>query len=236
MAMARRYYFLLTSLPTLPELGEPPPVALGDFYERVAQASSALPMIEALLLEQDLVLREAALAGEIERPEPVVLTAEQMGGQEPLPEFLTAAPEQPRRIVADVVWQAYYRHVHRLAVAETCRFARQWVGFEVALRNALAVTRARTLELDPHGYLVAEELADGDAAVDEIVSAWSAAADPLSALQVLDERRFRWIDENAQYFSFALDELAAYARKLVLVNRWHKLTREQAVSPGTKAT
>jgi hypothetical protein len=236
MAMARRYYFLLTSLPTLPELGEAPPVGLRDFRERLSQAPSARPLVEALLMEQDLVSREAALAGETERPEPLVLTAEQVGAQEPLPEFLAAAAEQPRRIVADAMWQAYYRYVDRLALAENCRFARLWVGFEVALRNALAMARARTLDLDAHDYLVAEELADEEAGVDEIVSAWSAAAEPLSALRVLDERRFRWIEENARYFSFALDELAAYARKLVLITRWHELTREQVPSQAPQVT
>lgn len=234
--MTRSYYFLLTSLPTLPELGEAPPMALRAFYDRVGEEPSAAPLIGAVLMEQDLVLREAALAGEIGRPEPVVLTAGQVAAEQPLPELLRGEPDERRRIAADLTWEAYYRYVHRLATAERCRFARRWVGFEVALRNALAAARAARLELDPHGYLVAEELADEDAPVAEIVSAWSAAAEPLSALRVLDERRFAWLDENARYFSFALDELAAYARGLVLINRWHVLMRRDVRSQATEAT
>lgn len=226
--MARRYYFLLSSLPRLPELGEAPPMALQAFHGLVVQAPAALALIEAVLLEQDLLSREAALAGELERPEPVVLTAEQVSGTEPLPECLTGESPRPRRVAADATWEAYYRYSRRLATAGRCEFVRRWVGFEVALRNALASARARALDLDPYEYLVAEEIADADAPVAEIVSAWSAAADPLSALRVLDGRRWAWIDEHSRYFTFALDELAGYARKLVLVCRWHVLARDQA--------
>jgi hypothetical protein len=51
---------------------------------------------------------------------------------------------------------------------------------------------------------------------------------------VLDQRRWRWIDENSRYFSFALDELAAYARKLVLIARWHALSREPAQAQASE--
>jgi len=232
--MARRYYFLLTALPTLPELGEAPPLSVQDFHQLLSQDPSVAALIEAVLLEQDLLSREAALAGEIERPAPVVLTAGQVRGEEPLPELLAAAPERPRRIGADAMWEAYYRYVHGLASRQGCAFAGEWVRFEVALRNALATARAAALELDPQEYLIAEDLAEADAPVDEIVSAWSAAPDPLSALRALDQRRWRWIDEKSRYFSFALDELAAYARKLVLIARWHALSREQAQTQASE--
>lgn len=226
--MSRRHYFLLASLPPLPELGEVAPVALRDFRELVGQVPSALPVIEASLLEQDLLRREAALAGEIEPAEPLVLTAGQVGGTEPLPEFLAGEPDRPRRVAADAMWEAYYRYAHRLARAQRCDFLRRWVEFEVALRNALAAARARALDLDEREYLLAEEIADADAPVEEIVSAWSAAEDPLSAMRALDQHRWAWLAEHARYFSFELDELAAYARRLVLITRWHVLTREPA--------
>ena len=232
--MSRRYYFVLTSLPALPELGESPPLGLLDFRALAGHAPTALPLIDALLLEQDLLSREAALAGEIERAQPVVLTAEQAAGTEPLPGFLTAEAPQARRIPADVMWEAYYRFVHRLAGAKRCAFARRWVGFEVALRNALAAARARALDLDAEQYVLAAELADGDGAAEEVVSAWSAAEDPLAALRVLDQRRWAWMEENSRYFSFALDELAAYARKLVSITRWRVLAREE--SPAAQRT
>ncbi|KPK86203.1 MAG: hypothetical protein AMJ81_01790 [Phycisphaerae bacterium SM23_33] len=226
--MARRYYFLLTSLPGLPVLGETPPVELADFRRMAAEDAAAAGLIDALLLDHDLVLREAAMAGEIPAPTPAVLTREQARGEAPLPQFLSVEPAAARRIPADAIWEAYYRYVDRLAGQRRCDFARRWVGFEVGLRNALVVARAAALKLDPQNYLVAEELALAEAGVDDVVAAWSEAPNPLAALRVLDEGRWRWTQEHSQYFSFALDELAAYARRLILVSRWHVLAREEA--------
>ncbi len=226
--MARRYYFLLSALPRLPELGEAPAMPLQVFHALVAQEASALGLVEAVLLEQDLLWREAALAGEVERPEPVVLSAEQVAGEAPLPEFLTGGPDRPRRIAADATWEAYYRYAHGLARRKGCPFVKRWAGFEVALRNALAAVRAKALDLDAEEYLLAREIADEEAPVGEIVSAWSEAPDPLSALRTLDEHRWTWIERESRYFTFALDELTAYARKLVLLTRWHALARQEA--------
>lgn len=226
--MARRYYFLLTSLPALPALGEAPPLALEDFRELAADDPAAAGLVDALLLDHDLTLREAAMAGEIEAPAPVVLSAEQARGEAPLPEFIPAELPEARRIPADAVWEAYYRYVHRLAGRCRCDLARRWVGFEVALRNGLVVARAAALKLDAHEYLVAEDLAAGEARVDDLVAAFSDAPNPLAGLRALDQGRWEWTCEHARHFSFAVDELAAYARKLILVARWHLLTREEA--------
>ena len=230
--MAGRYYFLLSALPPLPPLGEAPPLELARFRALAAEEGSATDLIDALLLDYDLLLREAAGAGEVAEVEPVVLTADQARGEAPLELAPPAAPSVPQRIPADAVWAAYYRHVARLAEARRCAFARRWVGFEVALRNAIAAARAEALDLDPQGYLVAPDLADIDAAVGALVSAWSAAPDPLAGLRRLDEGRWRWTEENSRHFSFALDELAAYTRRLILVTRWHALRREAAPDPA----
>ena len=82
------------------------------------------------------------------------------------------------------------------------------------------------LGLDVHDYLVAADLAGDVDSVADTVSAWASAPDPLSALKVLDRRRRQWLEEHSRYFSFAADELLAYARELMLVNRWQMLGQE----------
>ncbi|KKL67372.1 hypothetical protein LCGC14_2135650, partial [marine sediment metagenome] len=182
--------------------------------------------------DYDLLLREALATEELAEVSPAVLTAEQVRGDVPLPEFLTAEPAGRLRIPGDAVWEAHYRHAYRLGGA--CEFLREWVGFEVALRNAVATARAETLELDPAGYLLGEDLADEDAPVQGTVAAWAEAPDPLAALRVLDEGRWTWVDQRSRYFSFAIDELAAYARKLILLTRWHVLSREEAADTANR--
>ena len=228
--MAGRYYFLLTSLPALPVLGEPSPIDLPGFRQLIAGEPPVGEVIDALLLEGDLLSRESAMAGEGARSEPVVLSAGQVSGEEPLPAYLVPDSERRSRLPADMVWDAYYRHAIGRGRAGGCPFVEAWVGFEVALRNALAAQRAKRLQLDPGAYLVAADLADpaAEAEVQELAGAWAAAADPLSALKVLDEGRWTWTEEHSRYYSFAVDELAAYARKLILITRWHLLAREGA--------
>ncbi len=201
---------------------------LRELRERVGGEPAAAEQVEAVLLEQDLTLREAALTGELERPEPVVLTAGQVQGREPLPEFLGVEPEARRRVPADVVWEAYFRYVRRTADAAGGEFLREWAGYEVALRNALVQARARGLGLDPDEYVLCPELAETDVSVEQTIAAWSSAPDPLAGLRALDEGRWRWVSEHARYFGFAADELAAYARRLVLLSRWHLLSRDEA--------
>ena len=220
--MSDHYYFILTALPALPELGEAAPMDLRQFRRLTCEEASAAAMVDAVLLEQDILSREAVLAGEIEQADGVVLTNAQVAGDEPLPESLTPPTDRRYRIAADAVWEAYYRYVNRFESP----FLREWAGFEVSLRNALAEERAGKLGLDVHGYLVAEDLAGDADSVADAVSAWGNAPDPLSALKVLDRRRRQWLEEHSRYFSFAADELLAYARELMLVNRWQMLGQE----------
>ena len=230
--MSDHYYFILTSLPALPDLGAAAPMDLREFRQLAREEALAATMVDAVLLEQDLLSREAVLAGEIEQADGVVLTNGQVAGDEPLPEFLTPPTDlayrqagRQYRVAADAVWEAYYRYVRRSAAEYNSPFLREWTGFEVSLRNALAEERAGKLGLDARDYLVAEDLADETESMTDAVSAWADAPDPLSALKVLDRRRRQWLEEHSRYFTFAVDELLAYARELVLVNRWQALNQ-----------
>ena len=233
--MGQRYYFLLTVLPPLGELGVRPAIGLAELRRLAQEYASAGEVVDAILLQRDLLLREAALAGEMAEPKALVLSDEQVRGEQPLPAFLAGADDRRRRIPADAVWEAYYRHLLQVAGRRRCGFLRAWVGFEVALRNGLATERAKTLGLEPDPYLVAPELADPDAATNDVVVAWAAAPDPLAGLRVVDEARADWTMQMSQYFSFGLDEVAAYAQMLLLVARWHGIAGENNQTESDQA-
>ncbi len=232
--MGRSFHFLLTFLPSLPELGGRPGISPAELRELCLPEGPAGDVVDAILLEADLLARESALAGEGGEGEGVVLTDEQVRGEAPLPEMLEADAEG-RRGPIDAMWEAYYRHVAAVARRSGCEFLRGWVGFEVALRNAVAAERARVLDLEPTDYTVAADVADDDTDTDDIVTAFSAAPDPLRALRVLDEARLAWANQRSKYFSFALDEVAAYAAKLLLAARWDRLTNQQKSDEPTEA-
>ena len=232
--MAVGNYYLITALPSLGDLGSMPPIAPADLVDHVAGAGAREP-VEMVLLSDDLLQRDAFLAGELEQPEPAVLTRVQVQDEEPMPPYLATEADEASgrdRPASDAVWEAYFRCAAEVARRRSSDFLAAWVGYEVALRNALAVARAKALDLDPDAYTVAADLADRDADFQTLLSEWADAENPLEGLRVLDRARWQWLAEHDAHFTFADDELAAYAAKLMLLMRWHRL--EQAEKEADK--
>ena len=237
--MGGQNYYLLASLPSLGEVGSTPPLTPAQLLDRVADAAGPSRLIGALLLGDDLLLRESVMSDKEMDAQPAVLTAEQLRDEAPLPAMLVAeAEEGVSRIAADVVWEAYFRYAADVARQAGSTFLSDWVGSEVALRNALAASRAKTLGLDAEAYRVVDDLADRDAEFNAVLGEWAAAPNPLAALRVLDTARWAWLIDREGWFTFQDDELAAYAAKLMLLCRWNRLEaaeREARNAPAAEA-
>jgi hypothetical protein len=175
--MAGQNYYLITALPPLGELGTEPPMTNRQFLEHLTDTPSPIEPVKVLLLGDDLVQREALLGGEITDAEPAVLTPEQLRDDAPLPEYLTRSESgtSQRRIPIDSLWEAYFRFAAEVARTSHNVLLEEWVGYEVALRNALAARRAETLQLDPSDYLVATDLADENEDFTPAVNQWAGA-------------------------------------------------------------
>ena len=229
--MARRNYYLLCALADLKAFGSSPPVSKQELLGLVVETGGPSDLVEVLLLSDDLLQREAVLAGEIEpdQADVVALSLPQAKDEQPLPYFLL--PEEGEEaedaggpIVGDVIWQRYFRYTARIARRARSRFLSAWVGYEVGLRNAMVVARAETLSLDPKPYLVAPELGNPDLPFDDAVTEWSAASNPLAALEVLDKVRWHWLIRQEPWYRFNDDEVAAYTAKLMILDRWHRIS------------
>jgi len=218
-------YYLLSALPPIGEMGSDPPMTAAAFLEHVAPAGKCRAEAEAIFLGEDLRQREALLAGETDEAAPAVLSAAQLRDAEPLPGFLAAGGQDdgpaPGALAVDAVWGAYFRRVSELA--RRSAFLAAWAAYEVGLRNALAVARAKALDLDAQRYLVEPQLGLPAEDFAGVLGEWSAAATPLAGLGVLDAARWRWLVAHDAWFSFADDELAAYAAKLMLLHRWKRI-------------
>lgn len=221
--MPGQNYYLLSALPTLGDLGSAAPLTSGQLLDHVADAPGPAALIRVLLLSDDLLLREALLAGEVDDASPAVLTGGQLRDEQPLPAFLAGPEEAAGAIAADAVWGAYFRHGADMARKCESAFLAAWVAHEVAMRNALAAARAKALDLEAGPFLVAPDLAAEDCDFGALLGEWAAAPDPLAGLRVLDMARWAWLVERDGWFSFADDELAAYAAKLMLLRRWNRL-------------
>jgi hypothetical protein len=125
------------------------------------------------------------------------------------------------------MWAAYFHYVAAEGRRLDCRFLIEWASFEVTLRNALVHRRAQLLELDPTSYLVDRDIEIEETVVEPVVNAWASAEDALAAQQALDRARLRWCEDHDRYFSFGIDEVASYARRLMLVSRWHEMATDK---------
>jgi hypothetical protein len=250
-----RYYYI-TSLPPLGELGSKPPIGFVELREYLGDDPDRRELVGSLFLLDDLLQREAYLAGELKEVAPAVLSEKQVRNRSPLPGFLvstareesdassgamntvsgqaTPAGQGGESRSADKTWEAYFRHVADLARELKCGFLAAWVRHEVALRNALVSVRARRLGLDETDYLVAADLAEDGEETTGPLSDWENAATPLAGHRALIRTRWTWLAEHDSHFTFRDDELAAYALRLTLLEQWRRVMGEDSTKRHLK--
>lgn len=230
--MQTAQHFYITTLPALGELGSATPMGLADLIEHVAEHRRWREQVEALVLLDDLLQRESLLAGEIEEVEPAVLSEQQVRGEAPLPEMLASPTDgdQASALEVDVLWESYFRYAHEVGRSQGSRFLVQWVEFEVTLRNALATARARRLGIEETAYLVATDLSVSDEDLSPVLSEWETATTPLMGLRVVIRARWSWIDRHDAWFSFSVDELLAYAARVMLLEQWRRSAEQQELA------
>jgi hypothetical protein len=232
MSKLRRYDYLLSVLPALEPMGSIPPMSKRDLLEQVAGSNGPVRTVEMLLLSDDLTQYQALLTEEIgpDKADSAILSLDKAENEAVLPDFLLSeesTEEQDDRSSIDAIWSRYFHHAASVARRERSGFLKAWIGFEAGLRNALVTARSHTLELDPTTYLVAPELADKDMDYSHVVSAWSAAANPLAALEVLDKSRWDWLDERGRWYSSSACEVEVYAAKLALLHHWRRILSDK---------
>jgi len=233
MSKHRRYDYLLSVLPALDPIGSVPPMSKRDFLEQVAGSNGPVRTVEMILLSDDLAQYQALSSEEITKDQVdlAVLAVDRGENEQPLPDFLlpeeVTEEQENVRLSTDEIWSRYFHHAASVAKRQRSSFLKAWIGFEVALRNALAAARAHSLKLDPAPYLVAPELADTDTDYSAIISAWSAASNPLAGLEVLDKSRWDWLEEHGHWYSFTACEIEVYAAKLVLLHHWRRILSDK---------
>lgn len=224
-------HFYIAMLPALGELGGSAPMGLADLLEHVAGRQGWREQLEAMALLDDLLQRESLLAGQIEEAELAVLSLQQAHGEAPLPSFLETptAGNRTTALQSDLLWERYFRYAHRLARARGSRFLGRWIEFEIALRNAVAATRAKRLGLEPSDYQVAADLAASDEELASTLSEWEAARTPLDGLRVMLRARWSWLDRHDAWYSFSVDELLAYAARVMVLQQWRRIEETEDV-------
>jgi len=98
---------------------------------------------------------------------------------------------------------------------------KKWHSFDVALRNALVKIRSARKHKDPDKYL------RRDGYVDPYITniAMNAYKNPsiLESEKILDEERWRALDELQTGHYFDIDTLVIYAHKLLISEKWDRV-------------
>ncbi len=247
--MAAGLYDLLSFLPPLPAVGDPPPITL----EEVARLVRDLPGCEIRTLFEVIEL-ESTLHALIRRrlglgtpgtapasgPEPV--------GEGVLPPALVALfaeeqTSQPEDAWLTHLWDAFYREIARLGAATGCDLLTTWAHWERSLRWQMVATRRKALaEAGPpptDGTKAVPCLGPAEVPADldlegsfdhaELIHEACLAQDPLASERILDEGRVRFLEEQAGRYSFRIEELIAYILKLRLLLRHARLNRTEGI-------
>ena len=98
---------------------------------------------------------------------------------------------------------------------------KKWHTFDIALRNELVKIRAARRHADASRYLRADGYADPS--ITHIALNAYRSTSLLEGEMILDQERWRVLDELALGHYFDIDFLITYALKLLMLGRWEKI-------------
>ncbi len=101
------------------------------------------------------------------------------------------------------------------------RIIQKWIEFDVALRNELVRIRATKKHIEPATYLRPDSYS-GSSLTPAIMAA-TVNTSVLDAEKILDETRWKALEELATGHYFDLDFLITYAYKLLILQRWENI-------------
>jgi hypothetical protein len=98
---------------------------------------------------------------------------------------------------------------------------RRWLAIETALRSELAKIRAHRLQKEAHTFVRWQDYPERE--IVRIATKVSRIPSPLEAEYLLDQYRWRVLEELSFGHYFDLDYLIIYARKLLMLERWQRI-------------
>lgn len=110
---------------------------------------------------------------------------------------------------------------HYLDNAKRNRVIQKWIDFDIALRNELVRIRASKKHVEPATYLRPDGYSGSPLA--PAIMAATVNTTLLEAEKMLDEKRWRALEELATGHYFDLAVLITYAYKLLILQRWENV-------------
>ncbi len=228
--MSSRLYYLLTLLPSLPQLGQP--LVESDAYRLLKEEGKSNLDSLSELLELEFVIQETGLHHFV------------MSDSEYEPVISEDLPEDFRNVffsykdLEEADWLTAINEAWFKLIIETGRKAEsgllaEWARWEWAFRSCLRIERLKKSGITPDDSdsLLPDFLAEDEsnllAHFQDIIHSWSSIEEPMKAEMFLDQVRIDFLREKASEYSFEIDELVAYMLELRIHARYARLNLDE---------
>ncbi len=221
------YYRLMSMLPPLPEKPEASPISLSEVLEAFEQEMSGTDRATALamLAHIDCQNVESLLQDRGEWDSRGPAPREAVEERKNLPEYLANFLEAydsgsiPDEYPFDALWRGYCTFLMEMAAASGSVFLKEWVSFEISLRDALVHYRSENLGEKADSRLSGVPEQGSDSHVDLIASLHEIRS-PMEQQRVLDRARLQKIESVAGIAPFTTDAAYAYLAAILILDRW----------------
>jgi hypothetical protein len=221
-------FYLLTLLPSLPNLGEP--LAPEDAMAKIREESGENLLLLADLLDCENEIEKCALNYYIQ------------GSREYVPQLSERLPESFHELFATyhsrdeadwmtAVYAAWFELLLETGDATGSGLLKEWAKWEYSLRTRLRVERLRAAgrlpaDLDSIVPEFMNELTD-QPDHQHLVDFVKTFSEPMRAEKFLDQARIDYLRRAVAQFSFTVDELVAYMLELRIHLRYARLSPEK---------
>ena len=225
------YYRLMTLLPALPDAPAALPMPLEEIIPMVRESLSARhwEAAEALLQALDCRNLESKSQNWGHFDERALMSRDQLDDRVDLPVYIENflqeldAGSLSGPYPFEALWQWYYANLAEAAERVGSSFLREWIVFDVSLRNELAQKRGEDMGWDVDPRLLPPP--HGEPSHQELMLRLSEAADPQTRQKTLDQARLNAIDALCGTDPFSLDAVLSYIVSALILDGW-KLPEE----------
>ncbi len=240
--MSNPLYFILSTLPSLPQIGESPPISVEEGLRHLRdEKNPALDIFAgAIALEEQLM---GFIKSRLGKPDPQnVASIPPQDFPAGVREKCEADPVETGEVAwIETIWNSYLVFLSEAGKRMGSPLLSSWARFEHDLREKLAETRIKESRAPSEGdgiggssapkegFLLRPSARESDSDLEKVVLEWSSARDPMAAEQLLDQARSHFINRLTTRYSFSLDEIVAYFLNLRLLHRYSSLDRESGL-------
>ena len=206
--------------------------------QAIVDNERALRLFKVIALQDDLRRRSEVLNGNDGiKGDFLVLDPENFESLSFLNSFFTGAARTKCSLAVNSIEESkllyfYFELANLQADVDKSEFLKDWVKFEVTLRNVLAKARSKRLGLKNVSFAKIDGV-ESENSLAGFFADFETVYDPLQCDQLVERTRWSWLMSNDSWFQYSDDEVVAYGVKLLTLHRWYRIIHGNPVASNT---